>query len=451
MLFDYLTLNPAAPERGEFSHILVDEYQDLNRAEQQVIELLGAGGEICIIGDDDQSVYSFKHAHPAGIREWGPACGGEDHQIMECRRCPTTIVEMANALIARNQDRQPRAMVPRPENGPGTVTIRQFQTAGDEANAIADDIQRLIDEGVPPGDIIVLSQRKTFASPIYTLLRQRGIPAKSYYAEMPLSTKAAQERFAILKLFLNNEDRVALRWLLGCQHNRWHASQYGRVSTHVVNSGVSPWATMCALADGDIAIPNTGTLVDRFKEIRDELDQLGNADALDEFTGWWLPPDEQTALLTQAVVEHSENVENVQELFEALQQEFTQPEIPLEVAEVRLMSFHKCKGLSSPNVYITGCVEGLIPSRPPHDATQAEARAKLEEDRRLFYVAMTRVKAVPGGSPGYLHISYPRTMGRAEAMQNNIAAAQLRGLVAYLQGSRFLAELGPHAPQPQAG
>lgn len=451
MLFNYLTLNPAAPERGEFTHILVDEYQDLNRAEQQVIEMLGEGGEICIIGDDDQSVYSFKHAHPAGIREWGPNCGAEDHEILECRRCPTRIVEMANSLIGRNRDRQPRVMTPRLENGPGVIQIRHFGNVEAEAAAIADDIERLIGEGVHPGDIIVLSQRKAFASPIYTLLRQRGIPAKSYYAEMPLDTMEAQERFAILKLFLNNEDRVALRWLLGCHHNRWHSSQYARMSDHVINTGLSPFQTMQQLAGGLIAIPHTGTLVDRFREIQNELEQLAETGDLDEFTEVWLPPSDATALLTQAVVEHLENAETIPELFEALQQEFTQPEIPLEVAEVRLMSFHKSKGLSSPNVYIAGCVEGLIPSRPPEGATPAEARAKLEEDRRLFYVAMTRVKAAPAtGQAGYLHISYPRIMSRAEAMQNNIAAAQFRGMNAYLQGSRFLAELGPHAPQPRA-
>lgn len=452
MLFNYLSLNPAAPEHGEFTHILVDEYQDLNRAEQQVIEMLGAGGEICIIGDDDQSVYSFKHAHPAGIREWGDACDAEDHEILECRRCPTTVVDMANALIGRNTDRQPRAMVARPENGAGVVRIRQFQTVGAEALAIANDIEALIGNGAAPGDIIVLSQRRTFASPIYTILRQRGIPAKSYYAEMPLDSREAQERYAILKLFLNNEDRVALRWLLGCHHNQWHSSQYRRVSARVIETGISPFETMKRLADGHIAIPHTGTLVTRFDEIRAELNQLEEADTLDDFTGAWLPPSERTALLAQAVFEHSQQIETVPELFEALQREFTQPEIPLEVAEVRLMSFHKSKGLSSPNVYMAGCVQGLIPSAPPQGATPAEALAKLEEDRRLFYVAMTRVKSNPGaGQPGYLHISYPRTMPRADAMQNQIAAAQFHGLTAYLHASRFLGELGPSAPNPQAG
>lgn len=452
LLYNYLILNPHAPERTEFTHILVDEYQDLNRAEQQVIELLGSNGEICIIGDDDQSVYSFKYAHPAGIRDWGPACGAEDFEIAECRRCPTRIVEMANSLIAHNVDRHPRTLEPRPENGDGEVRICQFQDIPSEAQAIVADIQQQIAGGALPGDIIVLSQRRTFASPIYTLLRQHGVPAKSYYAEMPLDSKEAQERFAILKLYLNNQDRVALRWLLGCHHARWHSLQYARVFAHSQASGASPFDTLSQLADGVIALANTGTIVQRFLEIRAELETLNDAATLDDFTTLWLPPDEHTALLAQVVVEHSQGIETVQELFDSLQQEFTQPEIPLEVAEVRLMSFHKSKGLSSPIVYIAGCVEGLIPSRPDPQKTIQENSAKLEEDRRLFYVAMTRVKADPDhGKPGYLHISYPRTMPLADAMQNNIGAAQFYGANAILHGSRFLGELGPQAPQPEVG
>lgn len=77
-LHEYLSSNPAAQERQEFSHILVDEYQDLNRAEQGVVDLLSDAADVCIVGDDDQSIYSFKHAHPEGIRDWLIANPGAD-------------------------------------------------------------------------------------------------------------------------------------------------------------------------------------------------------------------------------------------------------------------------------------------------------------------------------------------------------------------------------------
>ena len=110
-LYEYLRSNPTAPERTEFAHILVDEFQDLNRAEQGVIQLLSDQAHVCIVGDDDQSIYSFKHAHPEGIRDWVITnANADDLELAECRRCPTTVVHMANSLIAHNQLR----LVPHP-------------------------------------------------------------------------------------------------------------------------------------------------------------------------------------------------------------------------------------------------------------------------------------------------------------------------------------------------
>ena len=88
-VYEYLRSNPAAPERDEFEHILVDEFQDLNRVEQGVVELPSGAANVCIVGDDDQSIYRFKHAHPEGIRDWIVVnAGAEDIELAECRRCP---------------------------------------------------------------------------------------------------------------------------------------------------------------------------------------------------------------------------------------------------------------------------------------------------------------------------------------------------------------------------
>ena len=87
LFHDFLAANPAAAERSEYAHILVDEYQDLNRAEQGVIELMSGAADVCIVGDDDQSIYSFKHAHPDGIRDWMVANpGASDISLDDCRR-----------------------------------------------------------------------------------------------------------------------------------------------------------------------------------------------------------------------------------------------------------------------------------------------------------------------------------------------------------------------------
>ena len=229
-LYEYLRSNPAARERSEFEHILVDEFQDLNKAEQGVIELLADNASVCIVGDDDQSIYSFKHAHPDGIRDWvigNPQA--DDVQLMECHRCPTQIVEMANSLISCNQLRHaPRSLVPIPANGNGDVTILQFHNLSAEVDGVADRIAAMIDAGTPPGDILVLAQRSAIGTPIYENLQERGVPVTSYYAEAELDALEAQRRFSLLKLFVSREDRVALRWLVGMNANPTSATRGSR-------------------------------------------------------------------------------------------------------------------------------------------------------------------------------------------------------------------------------
>src|SRR5258707_7060274 len=103
-LYEYLRSNPTAPERREFEHILVDEFQDLNRAEQGVIQLLSDQAHVCIVGDDDQSIYSFKHAHPEGIRDWlATNFNADDLELSEGRRCPIILLHMANSLMSPNR------------------------------------------------------------------------------------------------------------------------------------------------------------------------------------------------------------------------------------------------------------------------------------------------------------------------------------------------------------
>lgn len=449
-LFDYLKGNPGAQERTEFSYLLVDEFQDLNRAEQDALLFLADDASMCIIGDDDQSIYSFRHAHPEGIREWANLHPTDEHAIAECRRCPTTVVRMANALIVHNPNRLGGQMQERPDNGPGQVTVRQYPTATAEAGAVAAKIARLIEAGVAPRDVIVLTQRGKIARPIFDRLRALNIPTKSYYAEAALDTLLAQERFALLKLMLNNEDRVALRWLLGVGHDTWLTNPYRRVLHHVRQTNLSPWEAMTALASGELAIPHTGALVERFREIRGQLNALALAPDLDQFIAAWLPDDDSTALLAEAVAGCKEGVDTPQALFDSLYDAITQPEIPLEVAEVRIMSLHKSKGLSSPYVFIVGCVEGLLPTKPDADQPQAVRDAKLQEDRRLFYVGITRVKAISQATPGYLALTYSQSMPAADAFANQIAPVRVtRAGIAILQPSRFLNEMAPHLPAPQ--
>jgi DNA helicase-2/ATP-dependent DNA helicase PcrA len=295
IVYQYLRDNPAAPERSLYDAILVDEYQDLNRAEQAVIDLLRGEAELCIVGDDDQSLYSFKYAHPAGIRTFHEEHDGcTDHQIQECRRCPVRVVAMANSLIANNRDREQRQLTPVAANGPGIVEIVQYGRLEDEADGVAAFVRDQIENhGYLPQDILVLAQRRAIGNPIHDALVALNVPSKSYYEEGELDSYTAQERLALFKLFVDPEDRIALRWLLGRGSNDFRTGAYARIRTYCENTGLSPWSVMTVLAEGTIAIPYTRQLVDRFREIVADLALLrGDGDGdLVALVHRWLPEE----------------------------------------------------------------------------------------------------------------------------------------------------------------
>ena len=456
-LHQYLDANPAAAERQEFAYILVDEYQDLNRAEQGVIELLSDAAEVCIVGDDDQSIYSFKHAHPDGIREWLNAnVGADDLGLDDCRRCPTRVVEMANSLIQNNAMRPvPRPLNPMPANGAGDVRIVQYRTLALEVAGVAALVSGMIADGVPPGDILVLAQSRAIGTPLYEALVTNAVPTKSYYAESELSAMDAQRAFALLKLFVNRQDRVALRWLAGIDGNNWHAAGYRRVREHCENTGTSPWDTMTQLESGAVSFPYTSGIVASFRDIVRALEEL---EALPDLASVvdQLFPDGQDAtrdireLALSVLEEIDDNDREV--LIRELSTAISQPEIPTEIEDVRIMSLHKSKGLSAPVTIIAGCVQGLLPRAPENGLTPAERAQHLEEQRRLFYVGITRVKAAPqAGKPGTLVLTYSQGMPVRDALSVGITPAQQRYGSAILHASQFIRELGPAAPRPVAG
>lgn len=462
-LYQYLRNNPAAQERSEFQHILVDEYQDLNRAEQSVIELLSNHAHVCIVGDDDQSIYSFKHAHPDGIREWLVAnAGADDLGLDDCRRCPTRVVQMANSLIGHNQIRPvPRALVPLPANGPGDVRIIQYQSLANEVNGVANTIAALVANGTPPGDILVLAQRGVIGTPIYEALVVRQIPVRSYYAEAELDALEARRAFAKLKLLIDRDDRVALRWLVGIDGNNWHAAGYRRARDHCEASGLTPWQTLEQIAAGNLSLPHTGGIVVAFNDLVAELDALEALPDLASIVDELFPAGQiatrdirQLSLDILAEMDMEEGIDGADinsEFLSRLQEAINQPDIPSEIQDVRIMSLHKSKGLSAPVTIIAGCVQGLLPKQPDNTLPAAQQAIEMEEQRRLFYVGITRVKASPNaGKPGTLILTYSQTMSSASARSAGITPAQMRYGIASLHASQFIAELGPAAPQPIA-
>jgi superfamily I DNA/RNA helicase len=270
-----------------------------------------------------------------------------------------------------------------------------------------------------------------------------------------LDALEAQRRFALLKLFVDRQNRTALRWLVGVTGNNWNAAGYRRVREHCEATGLTPWQTLEQLSNQVLHIPHTANIVAAFEEIVDELNALEALPDLAAVIDLLLPAGDDSVRdlrdLAVLVLNEIGSDDRVQWLLE-LTQAISQPEIPSEIQDVRIMSLHKSKGLSAPVTIIAGCVEGLLPKQPEKGTPPAQAAALIEEQRRLFFVGITRVKADPDiGKPGTLILTYSRRMPLASAMGAGITPAGVQYSVARLNASRFIGELGPHAPTPVAG
>jgi superfamily I DNA/RNA helicase len=440
----FLRDNPEVPYRRSYDHVLTDEYQDLNRAEQELINLLAEDAQLTIVGDEDQSIYSFKHAHPDGIREF---VAEADEPLDECRRCPVTVIEMANSLIANNPDRAARQLRPAVGQPQGDVHVVQWSSMTAEAGGIAEFIRRRIeDHRVDAGSVLLLCPRRQFGFAIRDALRDRGVAAHSFFQEEALEGNPAvleecqaQRAFTLLCLAADPRDRVALRSWSGFGSASLRTGAWQRLRGHCEATGQFAWDALVALDEGGLNLPHVGSLVAPFRELRvllGELAGVGGQVLLDTL----FPADEDWADDIRRLAEKL-GLQGLNALGQRdmLRNALTQPELPTDVEYVRVMSLHKSKGLTADLVVVTGCVEGLIPTID-YDIPENERELQLREQRRLLYVALTRTRqTLVLSSVARLPVETAHRMG-----------ARIRPWGATV-ASRFMRELGPNAPQAIPG
>lgn len=448
----YLRSNPGNPELDLFDHVLVDEYQDLNRAEQSLIDVVSGNGNLAIVGDEDQSIYEdFRYAHPEGISEFDETHEGALDVPMELsRRCPTRIVDIANSLIRNNLRRTGRVLEAHPENAEGEIDIVQWDSMEAEAVGIAAFIGDMLDsEEYDAGSTLVLSPRRQFGYLIRDGLRARGYDAHSFFHEEALEgnpklsdDSRAQRAFTLLNLLVNRDDRVSLRCWLGLGSPSLGAGEYNRLREFCANEGLSPRAALATIVNGELSIQHTTYIVSRYRELIQELQRLGTLD-LTEALDYIFPAEVDWAESFRQIIEDNPDQESLEDVLDSMRESITQPELPRDVGYVRIMSLHKSKGLTADLVVISGCIEGLLPSTR-EGLPFEQARRYLEEQRRLFYVGITRARrrlilsSVLSLQWALAHKIRAPMQGGDQEMGNTIA-------------STFLDQLGPRSPESIRG
>ena len=250
--YDYLSNNPAAEELDRYDHVLVDEYQDLNRLEQDLLDVLTdrPDANLCIAGDDDQSIYSMKYANPDGILNFLDRADVESHDLIICGRCPPTIVRMANALMGQAPGRSKSDLEPLSALE-AKVAVVQWASLDEEVAGIVEAIAKDIgQQGREPGDILVLTNRRLIGERMRDALRNLEIPAQSYFQEEELDTDEAREAFALLQMAVSPEDRPALRVILGIGDANGRSDAYGRLIVVGDQQHMSPRAVLESILSG---------------------------------------------------------------------------------------------------------------------------------------------------------------------------------------------------------
>ena len=396
---------------NRFKYMMVDEYQDTNTAQFELIRLLALKYQnLCVVGDDDQSIYKFRGANIYNILNF------EHHfpdatviKLEQNYRSTQNILDAANAVIANNQGRKEKRLWT--DNGAGDkITFEQLDTAAEEADFVARDIARRVRKGeYQYKDCAILyrtnAQSRLFEERFITA----NIPYKIFGGVNFYARKEVKDLLAYLKTIDNGQDDLAVRRIINIPKRGIGAASINKVALYAQEQEISFYDALCVAEQ----VPGLGKAAAKIRpfvlfiqSMKAKAKLLSVADLLQEVietTGY------VRELEAEGTDEAEARIENIDELISKAVDYAEGEEAPtlngfLEnvalVADIDsfdensdyvvLMTLHSAKGLEFPNVYLAGLEDGLFPSYM--SITSDNSQAEIEEERRLAYVGITRAK-----------------------------------------------------------
>ncbi len=405
--------------RSRFHFLLVDEYQDTNRAQFRFVELLASEhGNLMVVGDDDQSIYGWRGADIRNILDFETAFSGAHTVRLEQNyRSSAVILSAANAVIAENVDRKGKTLrTDRVGGEPITLVTTSSET--DEARWIADEIEARLSDG--PGvayrDIAILYRTNAQSRALEDVFRRRGLPYQIVGGVRFYERREIQDVLAYLRLISNPLDAGAFDRVVNYPRRGVGNTSLERLSAWANAEGISVLEA-AARADEAPDVPKGGArgliafaaLVQRYSALAsqrgvgelletlvEELDFFGHL--ADEGPEGEDRADNVRELIAGALDYNAELLEDLEgetldhftELDLFLQQVALVADVDRhdpDAQVVTLMTLHNAKGLEFPVVFISGLEDGLFPLGRAYDNP-----SELEEERRLFYVGITRAE-----------------------------------------------------------
>jgi DNA helicase-2/ATP-dependent DNA helicase PcrA len=408
--------------QDKFRYILVDEFQDTNFAQSNILKMLAARHEnICVVGDDAQSIYAFRGANIQNILKFKSLYSDATvFKLEQNYRSTQTIVEAANQIIKQNKDQLQKKVWTDNDQGDRIKLIKCLSET-EEGNFIAEEILSIkSNNSITEEAFAILYRTNAQSRAIEESLRRKNISYRIYGGLSFYQRKEIKDLLAYCKMCVNPNDEEAFKRILNYPARGIGQTTREKITIAASEEGISPWNLVMNLEDAHLSI-NSGTK----RKILDFRDKIRSFQIMaQEKDAYELANHiaSSTGILREHFTDKSpegvSRYENLQELLSGIK-EFTEIEVQEDELEVNnprsigkfledvalltdvdnkdakdddqpkvsMMTIHSAKGLEFPYVFIAGMEEDLFPSQ-----MSVNSRADLEEERRLFYVALTRTE-----------------------------------------------------------
>ena len=393
--------------QDKFKYVVVDEYQDTSIAQFNLVRLLAGGSNnVCVVGDDDQSIYKFRGATIENILNFEQVFkGAKTIRLEQNYRSTSNILNAANSVIKNNAGRKGKTLWT--QNGDGEK-VHHYTASNeqDEASHLADIIGEHLREGAHLRDHAVLYRMNAQSNPIETYFARAGIPYRIVGGQRFFDRKEVKDINSYLAVIVNPRDDVRLRRIINEPARKIGATTIEKIGDLAAKNGV-PMLEIIGHVREYPELQRAAAPLEKFYEMYRELCDLSVTLPLDEFAGEVVKKSGYEAMLKAQKEEGQTRLENLGQLISSVKTYVDQngedatlagflEEVALisdldsydqDADSVTMMTIHSAKGLEFPYVFVVGMEDGVFPG----DMARYNEE-DMEEERRLCYVAITRAK-----------------------------------------------------------
>jgi DNA helicase-2/ATP-dependent DNA helicase PcrA len=381
--------------KSAFSYILVDEFQDTNRAQYRLLKLLGGNGNISVVGDDDQSIYRFRGADVNNVFRFEEDFpGAKTIRLEQNYRSTKNILNVAGAVISQNPVRKPKKLWGGREDGE-SVYHCWLSDENEEARHVAKSIKELYLKGAYEfNHFAVLYRVNVQSRAVEEALRDESIPYHVVGGISFYQRKEIKDIVAYMRLVVNQSDNVSLRRIINCPPRGIGAATVAKIENEAKKKKLSLFDVIKSAAKANSVTSGVKERLEGFIKLIERLASRKYKTAADmmqevlESSGYKEVVDEDRMRNISELIASSAEID-VKDFIDKVSLFTNLDDSKGSESSVSLMTLHSAKGLEFPVVFITGLEEGVLPYFKAMDSAD-----EINEERRLFYVGMTRAKDI---------------------------------------------------------